>query len=431
MSALTSTMPAGTSERVAALRSLPYIRKRCGQVFEAAKSDKLNHFRMDLSKLDEVSAFVQGLMDRDYASYDDVPYHSRWRHFEAGGLDRTARLKTAWDGSKNCDDLEKARRLVDLVTTSVLLDAGAGDVWKYTEKSTGLEVGRSEGLGVASFHMFGAGAFSSDPGTNPHRADSVGLKGLEDDSVRLAFQVDDAANPLVGCEGRTQVLQRLGTALEQHPEYFETAGVFRPGNMVDFLLKQADADTKTVSITKVWEVVMYGLEAMWPAGRTELDGHSMGDVWAHSALADDGSGWSNLVPFHKLSQWMTYSVMEPLQQVAGLVLTDTELMTGLPEYRNGGLLLDMGLLQAKHAEVTEKPHSPEEEVIVEWRALTVCLLDEIAAALRKKLGKTEKEFPLVKILEGGTWKAGRYMAKMLRPQTCGPPIQIVSDGTVF
>lgn len=47
----------------------------------------------------------EGLMDRDYASYDDVPYHSRWRHFEAGGLDRTARLKTAWDGSKSCDDL--------------------------------------------------------------------------------------------------------------------------------------------------------------------------------------------------------------------------------------------------------------------------------------------------------------------------------------
>lgn len=58
---------------------------------------------------------------------------------------------------------------------------------------------------------------------------------------------------------------------------------------------------------------MYGFEAMWPAGRTELDGRSMGDVWEHSALPDDGSGWSNLVPFHKLSQWMTYSLMEPLQ----------------------------------------------------------------------------------------------------------------------
>ena len=99
---------------------------------------------------------------------------------------------------------------MDLVTTSVLLDAGAGDVWKYTEKSTGFEAGRSEGLGVASFHMFGSGAFSSDPGSAPHRADSAGLKGLADDSVRTAFQVDDDANPLVGCEGRTQVCWLVG-----------------------------------------------------------------------------------------------------------------------------------------------------------------------------------------------------------------------------
>ena len=36
-----------------------------------------------------------------------------------------------------------------------------------------------------------------------------------------------------------------------------------------------------------------------------------------------------------------------------------------------------------------------------------------------------------KALEGGTWRAGRVLAKKLRPQTGGPPIQIRSDGTVF
>lgn len=58
---------------------------------------------------------------------------------------------------------------------------------------------------------------------------------------------------------------------------------------------------------------MYGFEAMWPKGRTELDGSSMGDVWEHSVLPDDGSGCPKFIPFHKLSQWMTYSLMEPLQ----------------------------------------------------------------------------------------------------------------------
>lgn len=205
MSGLAAAAPAGTSERVATLRSLACIRSRCNLIFEAAKSDQLAHFRVNLSKMHYVVNFVQSLMDRDYASYDDVPYHSRWRHFEVGGVDRTAALKKGWRDSAHCDSLEIARRLVDLVTTSVLLDAGAGDAWKYKEAGTGLEAGRSEGLGVASFHMFDSGAFSGDPRGFPHRADSVGLKGLADDSVRAAFQVDDAANPLVGCDGRTQV----------------------------------------------------------------------------------------------------------------------------------------------------------------------------------------------------------------------------------
>lgn len=206
---------ADISDRVATLRSLACIRARCSVVLDAAKSEKLAHFRLNLAKMDAVVDFVQGLMDRDYSSYDDVPYHSRWRHFEAGGIDRTSALKQRWSGSERSGDdsdlegvdrkLEHARRLVDLVTTSVLLDAGAGDVWKYKEEGTSFEAGRSEGLGVASFHMFDGGAFSSDPAACPHRADSIGLKGLADDSVRNAFQVDDKVNPLVGCDGRTQV----------------------------------------------------------------------------------------------------------------------------------------------------------------------------------------------------------------------------------
>ena len=200
-----AAVPVGASDRVATLRSLACIRSRCNLIFDAAKSDRLAHFRVNLSKMPDVVDFVQSLMDRDYASYDDVPYHARWRHFEAGGVDRTAVLKKEWLDSAKCDSLELARRLVDLVTTAVLLDAGAGDAWKYKEAGTGFEAGRSEGLGVASFHMFDSGAFSSDPAGFPHRADSVGLKGLADDSVRSAFQVDEATNPLVGCDGRTQV----------------------------------------------------------------------------------------------------------------------------------------------------------------------------------------------------------------------------------
>lgn len=61
MSARSSTAgPSGSSESVATLRSLACVRSRCKLVYEAAKSDKLTHFRLDLSKLDDVATFVQG-----------------------------------------------------------------------------------------------------------------------------------------------------------------------------------------------------------------------------------------------------------------------------------------------------------------------------------------------------------------------------------
>jgi hypothetical protein len=151
---------------------------------------------------------------------------------------------------------------------------------------------------------------------------------------------------------------------------------------------------------------------------------NLGDVWQHSAVKDDG-----LVPFHKLSQWLTYSLLEPLQEL-GLEITGLDALTGLPEYRNGGLCLDLGLISAKDSDVLRLSHSVASEFIVEWRALTVILLDKIAATVREKLGMSPEELPLVKILQGGTWTAGRKIAAELRMGGT-LPIQIESDGTVF
>ncbi|MGL4621505.1 MAG: DUF1688 family protein, partial [Chroococcidiopsis sp.] len=137
----------------------------------------------------------------------------------------------------------------------------------------------------------------------------------------------------------------------------------------------------------------------------------------------------SLVPFHKLSQWLTYSLLEPLQEL-GLEITGLDDLTGLPEYRNGGLCLDLGLLQAKHSDIFHHAHSVDSEVVVEWRALTVILLDQIAATIRQQLEMDATQLPLVKILQGGTWSAGRRIAAELRPNGVSP-IQLQSDGTVF
>jgi hypothetical protein len=165
-----------------------------------------------------------------------------------------------------------------------------------------------------------------------------------------------------------------------------------------------------------------------------IAGVNLGDVWHHSALREGKSETEelllpSLVPFHKLSQWLTYSLLEPLQEL-GLEITGLNVLTGLPEYRNGGLCIDLGLLQVKHPDIWQKSYSADSEVIVEWRALTVILLDRIAEAIREKLGMSAQQLPLVKILQGGTWSAGRKIAAQLRPGGV-PPIQLASDGTVF
>ena len=115
---------------------------------------------------------------------------------------------------------------------------------------------------------------------------------------------------------------------------------------------------------------------------------------------------------------------------AGFQLSGVEKLTGLAEYRNGGLLLDLGLISLKDPVLSEQAHRPDSELVIEWRGLTVSLLDKIGEEVRLKLQKSATEFPLAKVLEGGTWWAGRKAAKALRPDS-SPPLKIESDGTVF
>lgn len=406
------------SPLVSYLRSPQAIRDRCGVLFDLACQDRLAHFRCDLSQLEPTANYVLQVIRENYPDLN-VPFHSRWRHFQAGGCDRLSQLQQRFSGLSS---LEVARAKYDLAVTSVLLDAGAGAAWRYTEADTGMTLSRSEGLAIASFHLFFQGGFSSDP-THPFRADAIGLETFSETRFSEGFQLSEQ-NPLVGVSGRVGLMQRLGKTLRRSPHFFGT-DLPRPGHLVDYLLTQAEENS--LPAPTVLTAVLEGFSDIW-GDRLTLDGENLGDVWQHSALPDTGAG-SQLVPFHKLSQWLTYSLLEPLQEL-GLQITHLDALTGLAEYRNGGLCLDLGLLQPKHDGVTGDRHLPGSEIIVEWRALTVILLDQIAATLRHSLNCSAAELPLVKVLEGGTWAAGRKIASDRRPGGV-PPIQIESDGTVF
>jgi len=406
------------AEAAAWLLTPEAVRERAAQLMAAARRDRLRHFAVDAGRLDTAADYVIETMRERYPDLD-IPLHSRWRHFAAGGPDRWARLAATLAGDAD----ERARIRVDLAVTSVLVDAGAGDRWRYREAATGQVFGRSEGLAVASFRAFEGGLFSADP-ERPLRADAEALERLGDDTLATAFQAGDD-NPLVGLAGRAALLRRLGRALESAPDLF---GAKRPriGGLFDYFKARAAAD-ESVPARDILLALLRGIGSIWPAGN-RLAGIDLGDTWRHpAARAEDAS--NGLVPFHKLSQWLAYSLIEPLQEAA-IAVTEPDALTGLAEYRNGGLFVDTGVLRPKHADVTGRAHRPDSETVVEWRALTVSLLDRLADRVRDKLGRDRDTLPLSKVLEGGTWHAGRRIAAERRPGG-PPPIALDSDGAVF
>lgn len=394
------------------------IRHQANRIYSLACSGK-THFQIgatdstETESLDSAVSFVQDVILKKYPDLN-IPMHSRWGHFQVGEVNRLRELKKRLE---NFSASDRCRAHLDLVLVSVLLDAGAGPDWKYREAETELLLSRSEGLAVASLRMFMDGAFSSDPNL-PLQVDSHRLRHLTLRALQEGFQVTDV-NPLNGLQGRLDLLHRLGEALESDGRFFLPAGgVSRPGHLLDHLLRtHKDRD---VPAAELLQEILFGLGPIWP-GRSQLNGVSLGDTWDYPGL-----GW---VPFHKLSQWLTYSLIEPLED-AGLKVSQIDELTGLAEYRNGGLILDSGLIRLRDPRLANEVHRVDSPLVIEWRALTIVFLDRIAEGIRFRLKKTAKEMPLIRVLEGGTWWAGRELAARLRPQAA-PPLRIESDGTVF
>ena len=414
-----------TRDFLATLREPATIRLRCAAITQSVADGRSSFFQLDRSRLPAAAERVAALTLQRFPDLR-IPFHSRWRHFEAGGVDRKAELDTLLQGRSVA---EVARAQIDLTVVSVLLDAGAGPSWSYRE-STGADAptySRSEGLGVASFRAFVGGIFSSDGG-QPLRADGAALHRVDAGTLRTVFQATPG-NPVVGLDGRAGLLSRLGdTLLAERAR--DSSIEARPGLLYDRLTA---GGRSTVAAAEVLGAVLRTFAPVWRSGSV-IGGQPAGDVWPHRfagsacAAGRDTStpGW---VPFHKLSQWLTYSLLEPLQW-AGVQVTGLDALTGLPEYRNGGLLLDSGVIVARRPRDMAARWKASDEFIVEWRALTVSLLDELAVLVRERLGRTAEQLPLACILEGGTWGAGRQIAAELRPGGA-PPLQIDSDGTIF
>jgi len=395
------------------------VRDSAERLLAIALADDLEDWTVDLTRLEATADLVAEVIRQRYPRLD-VPVHSRWRHFVFNGHDLWANMaaRAAWRTPEAA-----ARAAFDLVITSVLLDAGAGVGWRFEDQATGLSAARSEGLALASLRWFESGALSADS-AEPWRVDAAMLGRVDAVTLQRAFQ-SDAENPLLGLDGRAALLNRLSAALESRPELFARDDSPRPGGLYDVLRAQAVAGE--LPAAQILQTLLDAFGPIWE-GRPQLQGVALGDCWPHPALTGNRpeDGYAAL---HKLSQWLAYSLIEPLE-TAGIRVRDVDGLTGLAEYRNGGLFIDMGVINAREPAKLTTTHRVADAFVVGWRSLTVALLDRLAPLIRSRLGIDAARFPLARVLEGGTWAAGRRTAREMRADG-GPPFHISSDGTVF
>ena len=147
---------------------------------------------------------------------------------------------------------------------------------------------------------------------------------------------------------------------------------------------------------------------IWPG--PPLAGVALGETWTHAPPATTAPPRFGLVPFHKLSQWLSYSLFEPLEG-AGVTITEIDELTGLPEYRNGGLFLDAGVLELVDRGNASCTHE------VSWSEARHRMA-RVDGRVARRLGRVVREealstleLPFARILEGGSWRAGRVIAQ--------------------
>ena len=387
-----------TLSEVARLRHPDTIRRQSERMLALATQGRLDGWEINLDRLGDLGRLV-GELTR--ARYPDlaVPMHGRRLHFRVGDID-------LWETRpRPADRDEAARSDVELIVVSVLLDAGSGPRWRYADTRIPGELSRSEGLAVASFRAWERGVFSNH---GLPQADSEALSNLTAGALAEAFQVSED-NPLVGTEQRAALLRSLGGVSTGWPAR-------RVGGLYDLLSGHASSDGR-LSAVALLETLLEQLSPLWPDS-TVLDGQYLGDVWPYPPLG--------LVPFHKLTQWLAYSLIEPLH-TAGITVTEVDRLTPLAEYRNGGLLIDGGVLAPVTPRWETTVHPVSSLLVVEWRALTVVLLIRLAEMVRRELGA---RLSMGQILEGGTWAAGRRLAAAARPDG-SPPVKVLSNGTIF
>lgn len=394
------------------------VRVRADTLLDLGLAGKLEHFTLDMARLDGLADQVAEVL-AETAGEEGAPFFACWRSFEVGGHDRWAMLGAyrQWE-----DVREMGRAAFDLAFLTAILGADAGPIWRYREAATGEIHAGADGLAIATLAMFSAGLFSADP-IDPLRADATVLARLTDKEIATGLQHGDG-NDLPGIDGRGNLLRRLGEAVALRDDLFLADDDLRPGCLFDKLMEEGWQ--APLPAGRILEAVLDGLTAIWP-NREAIDGIPLGDTWRYAKLADESDAGA-LIPLHTMAQKISYSLIEPLIW-AGVEVGAFDQLTGLADLVHGGLFVDAGVLKPRDPQEVSFAHDASTPFVVEWRGLTVALIDRLAARVRAGAELDAQGLPLACVMQGGTLPLARKIA--LEKRGDGRPLLgLASDGTV-
>jgi len=331
------------ADSVRYLLALKSVRISCSQILALGRAGSLPSFVVNMDAMSSLEDRVRASMDRAYpGGLATVPSHSRWRQLEQpGGADRVTELSASWGQAVHAK--EAARRKIDLIVCSVLLDCADTGGWAFTEEGGAAAVGGAAGTALAHLAAFKAGAFSSVAAV-PHMADADGLCAFSEKTLADAFQTG-AANELPAAPARVSAITNLGKRVNENSKFFSAPTVaareefggnrLRIGNLVDYLLTRCSTDSAgKYRLGDLWAIVQNGILA-----------ESDADYCKAPTIA---TGAESTITFHATAQWLVLSLLEPLAEV-GIKFSGEEELTALADPQNGGLLVDSGVLTPRDA----------------------------------------------------------------------------------
>ena len=399
------------------------MRERAHRMLAIGLDDELPISAIDLDRLDGAVDLVLETTRKAYPT-------STCRSIRAGGTSSST-ATTAGRASPTQhrwpDRAARARAEFDLAIVSVLLDAGAGPTWRYrdaADRRGDRPLGRAWRWRASRCSR---PALSRPMPRDPLRADADVLANLAVADLARGFQVarrQSAGRPR-GPRRSAAPPRQAGRREAGCLRHATTAAARRPVRSARGAGRRAAASRARRSCREL----LQQLGPIWPS-RLTLGGIPLGDCWRHPALTtrrrDQRPGAA--------AQALAMAGLFADRAAADAPASTSPTSTASPASPNIAMAACSSIpacWRSATPTMPQREHDVASPLVVEWRALTVALLDRSPTAVRQRLGLDARVAAAGE--DAAKAAPGPRAARIARERRAdgSPPLKVISDGTVF